>query len=144
MESLEAHALLSSSLVSHALDHGVKLETPRTDYSATTNYTQYQIVTPAGDATPNSSGSSSPLGYTPSQIAIAYGINDIDFGATAGTGTDETIAIIDAYDDPSFVDSSASNFSSSDLYRFDQQFGIANTGFTFTKVSQTGTTTMPA
>jgi subtilase family serine protease len=149
METLEVRALLSSSLVTHALGHGVKLKTPKTDYqyakhSVTTNYTQYQIVTPAGDATPNATGSSSPLGYTPAQIRSAYGVNNIDFGSAAGTGAGETIAIIDAYDDPSFVDSTASNFSSSDLYRFDAQFSIANTGFTFTKVNQSGGTTMPA
>lgn len=148
METLEVRALLSSSLVSHNLGHGIKLKTPKTDYavashSPKTDYTNYQILTPASDTTPNASGSASPLGCTPSQIRAAYGIDNIDFGSTAGTGAGETIAIIDAYDDPSFVNSTASNFSESDLARFDAAFDIANPP-SFTKVGQTGTSTLPA
>ncbi|HEY1683707.1 MAG TPA: hypothetical protein VGG19_03005 [Tepidisphaeraceae bacterium] len=152
-ESLEVRALMSSSLITHSLGHGVKLETPKTDYQytkkAATDYTQYQIITPptqtkhAGKVKANSSGSSSPNGLTPSQMLAAYGVNDIDFGSTTGTGAGETIAIIDAYDDPSFVDSSASNFDISDLARFDQAFNISDPT-SFTKVNQTGGTTMPA
>jgi subtilase family serine protease len=148
LESLEIRTLMSSSLVTHNLGHGVKLKTPTTDYAyarhtLAKDYTNYQILTPAGDAKPNSNGASSPLGYTPSQIIAAYGISNISFGSAAGTGAGETIAIIDAYDDPSFVDSTASNFSESDLARFDSAFGISDPP-SFTKVNQSGGTTMPA
>ena len=57
---------------------------------------------------------------TPAQVRNAYGINGITFqsnGATVtGNGSGETIAIVDAYDDPSIA---------ADLSTFDQQFGIA-------------------
>jgi subtilase family serine protease len=58
-------------------------------------------------------------GYTPPQIRHAYGIDAILFpgpaSRIAGDGTGETIAIVDAYDDPSIA---------SDLATFDQQFGL--------------------
>ena len=57
----------------------------------------------------------SPVGYTPAQIRAAYGINNIIFGAVTGDGTGQTIAIVNAYDDPAFVDSTDPNFSTSDL-----------------------------
>jgi hypothetical protein len=71
-------------------------------------------------------GSSSPLGYTPQQILAAYDINRITFGSIVGDGTGQTIAIVDAYDDPDFVDSSSKAFISSDLACFDQTFGLPN------------------
>ena len=37
--------------------------------------------------------------HTPA-IRTAYGVNEIGFGAIAGDGTGQTIAIVDAYDDP--------------------------------------------
>src|SRR5580693_2770839 len=54
----------------------------------------------------NSSGSETPLGttgptgYSPSAIRQAYGFNQISFNGTAGTGAGTTIAIVDAYSDP--------------------------------------------
>ncbi|MFI5455035.1 MAG: hypothetical protein ACHRXM_06250 [Isosphaerales bacterium] len=69
---------------------------------------------------------STPSGYTPAQIRAAYGINNIKFSSIVGDGTGQTIAIVDAYDDPSFVNSSASGFNTSDLARFDQEFGLPN------------------
>ena len=41
-----------------------------------------------------------PVGFTPDQLRTAYGINNIAFGATTGDGTGQTIAIVDAYNDP--------------------------------------------
>ena len=68
-----------------------------------------------------------------------------------GDGTGETIAIIDAYDNPKFVSRSTtlavaqdSNFLASDLHQFDVQYNLPEpTGF-FTKVNQSGGTTYPA
>jgi PKD repeat protein len=68
-------------------------------------------------------------GLTPAELASAYG-----YDPTA-SGTGQTIAIVDAYDDPSIE---------SDLASFDAEYGIAactNANGCFTKVSQTGSAT---
>jgi subtilase family serine protease len=61
---------------------------------------------------------STPSGLSPAQIEQAYGLNQITFsnGTVKGTGAGETIAIVDAYDDPSIA---------SDLTTFDRQYGLA-------------------
>jgi hypothetical protein len=68
-------------------------------------------------------------GFTPAELASAYG-----FDPAAG-GSGQTIAIVDAYDDPNIE---------SDLETFDGEYGIApcttNDGC-FRKVSQTGSAT---
>ena len=76
-----------------------------------------------------------PTGYTPSQIRSAYGFDKISFsnGAVQGDGSGQTIAIVDAYNDPNI---------SSDLQVFDKKFGIADPP-SFTKVNQTGGTALP-
>jgi hypothetical protein len=51
-----------------------------------------------------------PVGYTPGQIRHAYGFDQIN-----GDGTGQTIAIVDAYDDPNIF---------KDLDVFDSTFGI--------------------
>ncbi len=63
-------------------------------------------------------------GYTPQQIAGAYGVNAIQYGQIIGNGAGQTIAIIDAYDNPSFVSSTNPNFDSSALHIFDQYFNL--------------------
>lgn len=55
--------------------------------------------------------SSAPYGHTPAQMKAAYGFSS---SSTAGAG--ETIAIIDAYNDPNIA---------SDLAVFDKEFGLA-------------------
>ena len=84
-------------------------------------------------------GGESPGGYTPQEIQTAYGVNSIRFGSITGDGAGQTIAIVDAYDDPGLVDSAASDFSTSDLAQFDQAFGLADPP-SFTKVNQNGDT----
>ncbi len=66
--------------------------------------------------------SSTVQGYTPAQIAHAYGFDQISFGSgtVKGDGTGQTIAIIDAFNDPNIV---------SDLGVFDQQFSLSSTQF---------------
>jgi hypothetical protein len=62
-------------------------------------------------------------GYSPGQLAAAYGLN-------AGAATSQTVAIVDAYRDPSVT---------SDLDAFDAEYGLpAETGTSFQVVSQTG------
>ncbi len=83
---------------------------------------------------------STPWGLSPQQILSAYSIRNIQVGLIKADGAGQTIAIVDAYDDPSFVDSSAANSPSSDLARFDQQFGLSDPP-SFVKVNQLGSTT---
>ncbi len=98
------------------------------------------LVQPGSQPIEPDGGSGSPSGYTPQQIRTSYGINDIRFGSITGDGTGQTIAIVDAYDDPGLVDSAASNFSTSDLAEFDQAFGLPDPP-SFTKLNQYGGTT---
>ena len=84
---------------------------------------------------------SSPHGYTPAQIRHAYGFDQVSFNGVTGDGRGRTIAIVDAYDDPKFVNSTDPAFSSSDLHRFDAQFGLPDP--IFTKVAQDGTNHYP-
>ena len=86
-----------------------------------------------------------PIGYEPVDLSIAYGIGNIKFGSVTGDGSGQTIAIVDAYDDPSFVNEFLSNgnlnpdFANSDLAQFDSQVGIADPP-SFTKVNESGKT----
>jgi subtilase family serine protease len=74
-----------------------------------------------------------PSIFTPAQIEQAYGFNQIAFSTSAGTvagnGAGQTIAIVDAYDDPKIV---------SDLETFDRRFGLADPP-SFTVLKQSGT-----
>jgi len=75
------------------------------------------------------------LGYTPAQIDQAYGISSAKLSnGTIATGAGQTIAIIDAYNDPNIA---------SDLSTFDSEFGLPAASLSV--VSQTGSTTkLPA
>ncbi|HEX3872399.1 MAG TPA: S8 family serine peptidase, partial [Pirellulales bacterium] len=102
----------------------------------------YVIVGQADGAAPDAT--SAPSGMTPTEMRDAYGVNLITFagGTIVGDGTGETIAIVDAYDDPAFVNSTSANFGTSDLAMFDAYFGLPNPP-SFTKVNQTGGTALP-
>ena len=95
---------------------------------------------PTSGSKPLDFGSQTPVGYTPAQIRAAYGIDNVTFGTINGDGAGQTIAIVDAYDDPAFVDSTDPNFSTSDLAEFDQAFGLPDPP-SFTKYNETGQTT---
>src|SRR5208282_2637111 len=74
-------------------------------------------LTVSGNGVANTVTLDAPSGtvaYTPAQIRAAYGISALSFD-----GTGQTIAIIDAYDDPSI-------FQSVDA--FDTQFGLTSSG----------------
>jgi subtilase family serine protease len=62
-------------------------------------------------------GSPYPIGLTPAQVRTAYGFDNVSFGGITGDGTGQTIAIVDAFDDPSIQ---------TDLTFFDQTFGLAD------------------
>ena len=72
-------------------------------------------------------------GFTPAQIEQAYGFSSISFNGTAGTGKGETIAIVDAYNDPNIQ---------SDLNTFDSQFGLPAT--TVLRVNESGGASYPS
>ncbi len=138
VEIMECRRLLSS--VAGGLN-GKMAALPAAGDLAHTDYTRF--VLGAVKSTKPDAGSGSPGGATPQQVRNAYGVNEITFGSVTGDGSGQTIAIIDAYDDPSFVSSAATNFANSDLHRFDAQFGLSDPP-SFTKVSQTGTSTYPS
>jgi subtilase family serine protease len=69
-----------------------------------------------------------PSGYSPAQIRHAYGLDQL-----SQDGTNQTIAIVDAYNDPHV---------SSDLHAFDVQFGLADPKLTV--VNQSGGTRLPS
>jgi hypothetical protein len=83
----------------------------------------------AGPAT----GSAPSGGYSPSQVRHGYGFDQVMFGSVQGDGTGQTIAIIDAYDQPNIV---------SDLATFDATLGIQAPP-SFRKVNQTGGSAYP-
>src|SRR5262249_4078958 len=77
----------------------------------------YVISRPAGAPGGNVPfGSPTPVGLTPAQIRLAYGFDSVVFGTVTGDGTGQTIAIVDAYDNPKFVSSTSANFNTSDLH----------------------------
>jgi subtilase family serine protease len=111
LETLESRRLLSASL--HALS----------SLSAAPSFDLHPNVT-----------STTPHGYTPQQIRHAYGFDGITFnnGAVIGDGKGQTIAIVDAYDDPNIT---------SDLAKFSTQYSLpqmtgTNGNPSFTKVKQ--------
>jgi SdrD B-like protein len=79
----------------------------------------------------------------PTYLRAAYGLNNISFNGTPGNGQGETIAIIDAFSEPGLVDTSASNYSSSDLAVFDSEFGIPDPP-SLTILNESGGTSLPS
>ena len=105
---------------------------PRIDHLESRTMLSLTVVQPTFVMRPMAGGP--PTGaYAPAQILQAYGFNNISFSGAPGTGKGETIAIVDAYDDPKIQ---------SDLNVFDSQFGLAPT--TVIRVNQTGGTSYPA
>jgi Putative Ig domain len=75
----------------------------------------------------------------PAQMRAAYGVNQIMFGNTAGTGAGQTIAIVDAYNDPDII---------SDANKFSTQFALpqfnASGGPTLQVLNETGGAGLPS
>jgi hypothetical protein len=69
----------------------------------------------------------------PATIRHAYGIDQVMFGSVAGSGSGQTIAIVDAYDDPNVA---------ADLQAFDAAYSLAAPP-SLTKIGQTGSTALP-
>jgi hypothetical protein len=77
--------------------------------------------------------SAGPSGYTPAEIRHAYGFDQISFNGIAGNGSGQTIAIVDAYDDPNIA---------GDLHQFDLAFNLPDP--VLTKVNESGGAALPA
>lgn len=56
-----------------------------------------------------------PIGYSPQIVRHAYGFDQVFFGAIAGDGRGQTIAIVDAFNAPTIAN---------DLHQFDVTFGL--------------------
>ncbi|WP_324784461.1 S53 family peptidase [Streptomyces sp. H51] len=81
--------------------------------------------------TPKAADASTPSGYGPSDLRSAYGLT----AAAASNGSGETIAIVDAYDDPN---------AEADLAKYRSYYGLptcTTANGCFKKVGQTGSTT---
>jgi fibronectin type 3 domain-containing protein len=92
----------------------------------------YLLAGGPGDFSPLSS--TGPVGYSPAQVRQAYGFNLIVFnGGVTGDGAGQTIAIVDAGDDPTIV---------ADLLTFDVAYGLAAPP-SFKVVNQSGGSTLP-
>jgi hypothetical protein len=91
-------------------------------------YTNYEVYNPSAGTSVSPLGVSAPpsTARTPAQIRKSYGVGNVSFGGVTGDGTGQTIAIIDAFDDPSFVSDTNANYSNSDLVRFDSFFTLPN------------------
>ncbi|HEV8067331.1 MAG TPA: putative Ig domain-containing protein [Planctomycetaceae bacterium] len=78
-------------------------------------------------------------GISPSQMLTAYGVNLISFGSVPGTGAGQTIAIVDAFNDPNIV---------ADTNSFSQTFGLPqfniSGGPTLQVLNENGGTSLPA
>lgn len=74
-------------------------------------YPHYQLGAPPE----GSGGSATPVGLSPQDIVDQYGANGITFGSVVGNGAGQTIAIVDAYDDPT---------AAADLATFDAAFEL--------------------
>jgi len=89
----------------------------------------------SGAVSPNG-GPGQPAGFSPGQISQAYGFNQIAFnnGTVQGNGAGQTIAIIDAYNQPNI---------GSDLQTFDSTYGLAAPP-SFRVVNQNGGGSLPS
>jgi hypothetical protein len=86
--------------------------------------TPADVVAGGPYATPAGTGTPAATTYSPSQISEFYGINNISFNSIVGNGAGQTIAIIDAYQNPQIVATTNPNFSTSNLHTFDAKFGL--------------------
>jgi hypothetical protein len=88
-------------------------------------------------ATPAAMVANSP--YTPAEVRGAYGVNSIFFNGAAGNGAGETIAIVDALNDPNIVTDAATFSTNYNLPQFNSPGGP-----TFQVLNQTGGAALPA
>ncbi len=90
------------------------------------------LLLASGGAVPTA-GSGLPAGLSPAQVRHAYGFDQIAFGSVQGDGSGQTIAIVDAFNQPNIA---------SDLRTFDAAYGLANPQLTV--VNENGGASLPA
>ena len=73
-------------------------------------------------------------GTSPAVLRAAYGVDRVAFGSVTGDGTGQTIAVVDAYDQPHLA---------GDLAAFDRQFHLPDPP-SLARINQAGGTTLPA
>jgi hypothetical protein len=122
-----------SEMQDRAVLHLENLETRIVPSTRPTPDTYDYIVLKSSAEKPDGGGNPGVGGYTPAQIAQAYGINQVAFNGVKGNGAGTTIAIVDAYSSPTIT---------TDLQTFDKEFGLPNP--VFKVVNQTGGSTLPA
>ena len=134
-------SLVSSGILARPNDAAIAAIPAQQPDAADNSWAKQALATPTfkrqlltGNVNPFA-GSTSPSGLSPSQIRQAYAFNQVTFsnGTVQGDGSGQTIAIVDAYNDPNIV---------SDLASFDQHFGIPAPP-TFKVVAQNGSTSLP-
>jgi subtilase family serine protease len=120
LEELESRTLLSAAALGNLpTAHQLVLTTaPQADVS----------ITPQGH--PNGGGGTPP-GYSPTQIQTAYGFNQLY--SSGLNGANQTIAIVDAYNDPNIQ---------KDLASFDSKFGLPSANLSV--VNQSGGASLPS
>jgi len=100
----------------------------------TSHFSFFTRAARAPNANPDKGGSSQAVsGLSPTNIESVYG-----FSGSSGAGAGKTIAIVDAYDDPT---------AGADLSTFSSQWGLPScttSNGCFTKVSQTGGSSLPS
>ena len=126
LETLERRQLLSSAVLATGSFTVAPRPTGSTSSDAVPTYVR--VTTGTGP----DFGTADVEGYTPAQIRAAYGLNQVTFDGVTGDGTGQTIAIIDAFDDPNIQQ---------DLRGFDAAFNLPTASLTV--VNQTGGTTLP-
>ncbi len=102
LEELESRVLMSTT-------QGARHFTDARDAKATTNYVVAHKSSAAA-GTPSD-------GLSPTDVKTAYGISSISFDGTTGDGSGQTIAIVDAYNDPNI---------SADLHTFDVAYSLSD------------------
>jgi hypothetical protein len=85
-------------------------------YNATTHLLTFALTTPTHNLSASGESSNGTFAYTPAQVRTAYGINNLSYD-----GTGQTIAVVEAYDDPNILDA---------VDAFDSQFGLTADGQT--------------
>lgn len=98
------------------------------------------LVQPFSHVFPNATVS--PQGYTPAQISEAYGYDLLKLEGFPADGAGQTIAIVNAFDNPRFVSSTSPSYNTSDLHQFSVAFGLPDPP-SFTKLDQRGGTKYP-
>ena len=130
LESLEQRQVMSGTTTSSL---GITAVSATPTFSLPSGFKLVPVAAPANGLTPaitpaNTPAASAP--FDPAQIRHAYGVDQLSLD-----GTGQTIAIVDAYDDPSIA---------ADLVAFDKEFGLPTANFQkIYTVGSTLTTTAP-